>query len=67
MTYAVVFPPNLLRRLVMIRTITDESIRSIIMKAVEDRTETILEGMEIIHGKEFVQKLETVTNEQYHR
>lgn len=57
MTYALILPAELLRDLVLIRKQTEESIRQLALEGIENHCKSIIGGMEIMHGKEYVAQL----------
>jgi len=57
MSYALVLTPELLRDLALIRKQTKESIRSLALEGIYNHCKSIIGGMEIMHGKEHVDKL----------
>lgn len=65
MTYALVVPEEQLANLVLIRKITKESIRSLIITAIEERNKKIIEGITLVHGAGFVSKLSKELTDSY--
>lgn len=57
MTYAFVVPEENMADLVLIRSITKESIRSLIRTSIHDKCQAIIAGMVMMHGKEFISNL----------
>jgi len=65
MSYSFVVPEELLADLVLIRAITKESIRSLIIEAIHERSQEVIAGMKTVHSSEYINNVAVVLNEAY--